>query len=134
MQFKTLELSYINDALVEEGKTVTFNPPRDKEGKPLIRIGKNLEPVDDEAKAYKAEADAHFAALAAAKAAEAAKAAPTSEFDAAVSAKVNELLGPLVAALSNVQFTKAAPSKSPKAAAVNADPGEGAAPASDAMV
>lgn len=112
MQFRCLEQSYVGETLHDEGKVITWHPPRDANGKPLMRISENLEPVDDEAKAYKDEADAHFAELAAAKAAS--DLSHPQDLDE-IGLKVHEQLAPLLAAMRNVKFTQGGERPSPGA-------------------
>lgn len=113
-KFTVLEPTYINHTVVSEG-TIDFNPPRDAEGNPLVEIGKTLAPVDAEAEAYVAEAKAHFDKVRASR-----KAEEVNAFDSAVSAKVNELLSPLLEVFKSVQFTKA-PAKAKAADPAPAD-------------
>lgn len=98
MRFIAVETSYVDHTIREEGTEFEWHPPRCTEGKPLVRISGNLRPIDDEAKAYAEEAAAYFASIR--------DSGATDTVDgAAVQARVDEMLGPLVNAFKGVKFT-----------------------------
>jgi hypothetical protein len=123
MKFTVLEKSFIEHAMFEEG--ATWSPKeslRDADGNPVMRISDNLAPADDEATAFKAEADTFFDKVEAErKAAENAAQGKTdtSEFNADLLAR----LGALASAFESMQVKLAG-----KATAAKAD-----APAAEAI-